>query len=440
MEILLPVPVRTVLNQLEQNGYEAYVVGGCVRDSLLSREPGDWDVCTDALPDEIKVCFEGHKTIDTGLMFGTVTVKIDAMDIEITTYRIDTRYSDYRRPDQVLFTDNLQMDCRRRDFTINAMAYNPKTGIKDFFGGLTDLKAKRIRSVGDADERFTEDALRILRALRFSSVLSYSIEENTALCIHANKHLLRKISSERIAAELNKLLLGDLVQNVLTDFADVFAVIIPEVSDTVRFKRHGSSIWEHTALSVSNGPKDIAIRLALLFHEISPPVYQDKNLQSVCKSAKSALRTLEYLKYDRNTIKKTVTLVENQTMEPLSDRVNILKQFKRYQPEIYLNLLDVKEACLQAQEIEEFDKLRNVWACRKTAHEILQGNYCWSVSRLAVNGVDLMNAGMVQGIKLGKVLDLLVDHVIDGRVENKKEVLLEYALNLYQQDLSSNRP
>jgi tRNA nucleotidyltransferase (CCA-adding enzyme) len=225
MDIRLPNSVSFVLNRLEQKGFEAYIVGGCVRDSLLGKEPYDWDVCTDAKPDEIKDCFSDFTTVDTGIRFGTVTAVFPDMDIQITAYRTDSEYSDYRRPDRVSFTDSLKEDLSRRDFTINAMAYHPTKGLADFFGGLADLEKKTIRCVGDPSKRFTEDALRILRALRFSSVLSYFIEENTKKAAHQYKSLLLKISAERIVNEFNKLLLGDFVAEVLTEFSKSFSVL-----------------------------------------------------------------------------------------------------------------------------------------------------------------------------------------------------------------------
>ena len=413
------------LDQLERGGHEAFVVGGCVRDSLLLKTPDDWDICTSAMPDEIKACFSMCRTIDTGIKYGTVTVIIDRMELQITTYRLDSAYSDYRRPDQVFFTPSLQEDCRRRDFTINAMAYNPKGGLMDFFGGLDDLNNKRIRCVGDANERFAEDALRILRALRFSSILRYRVEENTAFAIGNNKQLLKRISVERIACEVNKLLMGDNVERVLTEFAEVFGVLLPEVSFcTLRKDVSGADVWKHTALSISKAPLDLPVRLALLFHEIEsdPP-----------HSALAARRTLKQFKYDNDTLQKTVSLVENQSIYIENSNASILRQFKRFGSDIFINLLELREACLKGRQIDR-EQLNLVIACRKKAMEILSGDYCWSVSQLHIDGNDLIEAGLKEGVKIGECLDLLTDHVIQGYVKNKKEDLIRYVMNILDMD------
>lgn len=420
MKILLPTPVYIALEGLEQGGHEAFVIGGCVRDSLLLKTPDDWDICTSALPDEIKDCFPLVPTIDTGLKYGTVTVIIDHMELQITTYRIDSAYSDYRRPDQVSFTPSLQEDCRRRDFTVNAMAYNPKTGLMDFFGGLEDLKNKKIRCVGDASERFTEDALRVLRALRFASVLRYEIEANTAMAIHRNKQLLRHISVERIAVEMNKLLMGDHVEKVLTEFVDVFEIFLPKITLCAgRMDVTGKSVWEHTALSIRKGPLDLSVRLALLFHEID-------EMPDMC--ATIAQRTLKQLRVDKDTIQKTVLLVENQCACIENTHISILRLFKQFGPDCFMNILALKEACLKARQMD-LKGLELVMACRKTAREILSGNYCWSIAQLKIDGNDLIHAGLKEGVLVGECLDYLTDRVIEGHVKNNKEDLIHYVLN-----------
>jgi tRNA nucleotidyltransferase (CCA-adding enzyme) len=416
MDIRLPNSVSFVLNRLEQKGFEAYIVGGCVRDSLLGKEPYDWDVCTDAKPDEIKDCFSDFTTVDTGIRFGTVTAVFPDMDIQITAYRTDSEYSDYRRPDRVSFTDSLKEDLSRRDFTINAMAYHPTKGLADFFGGLADLEKKTIRCVGDPSKRFTEDALRILRALRFSSVLSYFIEENTKKAVHQYKSLLLKISAERIVNEFNKLLLGDFVAEVLTEFSDIFDLLVPECKISER---------NDIPKSMISAPKDLVVRLALLFSDTK---------ENPSESALFAKRTLQDLKYDKDTLQKTCFLVENASLRLENGLESVLKHFKRLSPSMYMKILDVKEARLKRLNAG-CEQLKLIEDCRNTAYRILSGDYCWSVSSLKVNGNDLKEIGIEEGIRIGKTLDRLVDEVIEGRVKNKKEDLIRYVLDRVCQEL-----
>jgi tRNA nucleotidyltransferase (CCA-adding enzyme) len=416
MDIRLPNSVSFVLNRLEQKGFEAYIVGGCVRDSLLGKEPYDWDVCTDAKPDEIKDCFSDFTTVDTGIRFGTVTAVFPDMDIQITAYRTDSEYSDYRRPDRVSFTDSLKEDLSRRDFTINAMTYHPTKGLADFFGGLADLEKKTIRCVGDPSKRFTEDALRILRALRFSSVLSYFIEENTKKAAHQYKSLLLKISAERIVNEFNKLLLGDFVAEVLTEFSDIFDLLVPECKISER---------NDIPKSMISAPKDLVVRLALLFSDTK---------ENPSESALFAKRTLQDLKYDKDTLQKTCFLVENASLRLENGLESVLKHFKRLSPSMYMKILDVKEARLKGLNAG-CEQLKLIEDCRNTAYRILSGDYCWSVSSLKVNGNDLKEIGIEEGIRIGKTLDRLVDEVIEGRVKNKKEDLIRYVLDRVCQEL-----
>ena len=233
MNIRLPIYVQTALQKLNTAGHKAYIVGGCVRDSLIGRTPNDWDITTDALPEQIIAIFANDRVIPTGIQHGTVTVLLDGQPLEITTYRIDGKYSDNRRPDSVSFTQSLQEDLLRRDFTINAMAYHPKIGIVDCYSGLADLSSQRLVCVGDPEKRFAEDALRILRALRFSAQFGFSIEKMTAKAIHRLAPLLRGISAERIQAELSKMLCGEHVRSVMLNYSDVLSVILPEITPMI---------------------------------------------------------------------------------------------------------------------------------------------------------------------------------------------------------------
>ncbi|MBQ3562784.1 MAG: tRNA nucleotidyltransferase, partial [Clostridia bacterium] len=271
----LPHQVDFALNKLIAAGYEAFIVGGCIRDILRQKAPSDYDITTSAEPEQTKAVFEGEKIIETGLKHGTVTLLKDGMPLEITTYRIDGAYADNRRPTSVQFTKSLTEDLARRDFTINAMAFSKKTGIVDPFGGEADLQNKIIRSVGDADRRFNEDALRLMRAIRFASVLGFKIEEKTKISIFKNKNLLKNISSERIAAELVKLLCGKNAKQIIIDYFEVLEVILPEISQMKNFNQnnphHIYPLLEHTAIAVENTPAEPPLRLAMLLHDCGKP-------------------------------------------------------------------------------------------------------------------------------------------------------------------------
>ncbi|MBQ8063719.1 MAG: tRNA nucleotidyltransferase, partial [Clostridia bacterium] len=271
----LPGPVETALSLLEAGGFEAYVVGGCTRDSLLGTVPEDWDITTSALPEQTLEVFRDYRTIETGLQHGTVTVRIDKTNLEITTYRVDGKYEDSRHPDAVTFTRSLSEDLARRDFTMNAIAYSPTRGWKDLYGGAEDIEDRLIRCVGDPETRFTEDALRVLRALRFSSVLGFEIEGKTADAIHALKDRINFVAYERIAVELLKLLCGKNVYRVLQDYRDVFAVILPEMEPCFDFEQHNPwhiyDVYTHIAKSVEAVRPEPELRLAMLLHDIGKP-------------------------------------------------------------------------------------------------------------------------------------------------------------------------
>ena len=276
MKINLPKEVKKAIALLEAKGFVAYVVGGCVRDSVMGKEPADWDITTSAKHEQTAQSFKDYRTIETGIKHGTLTVLIDQMPLEITTFRIDGRYSDQRRPDSVSFTQDLKLDLSRRDFTVNALAYSPRTGLVDEFDGLGDIKNKVIRCVGQPDARFQEDALRILRALRFASVLDFEIEKSTAQSLFKNRALLDKISAERIQIELIKLLAGPAVERVLLYFRQVLFQIIPELSASDGFdqqdtEKHIFTVYEHIAHAVSRVKNEPHLRMAMLLHDVGKP-------------------------------------------------------------------------------------------------------------------------------------------------------------------------
>ncbi|NLK64975.1 MAG: CCA tRNA nucleotidyltransferase [Tissierellia bacterium] len=394
MIIKIPREVETALNILHTNSFEAFIVGGCVRDSIMGKVPSDWDVATSAKPEEILLCFNKHKTIETGIKHGTVTVIIDKMQIEITSYRIDGEYTDNRRPDDVFFTDKIEFDLKRRDFTINALAYN-KNGIIDLFGGFDDIQNKIVKCVGCPDERFNEDGLRILRALRFASVLNFNIEEKTSDSIYKNKALLNNISIERINIEFNKLIMGSNYQSILLKYREIIEVFLPEIkglsSEELKYR-----LYSMKALD------SLTLRLAVLFHKIG-----------------STDEILMNLKYDNKTVKTVKLLTENINEKIYSDPVTIKKWLNRINYENLSNLIKIKKALFD-YEYEELTSSETIM------EEIIATNQCYSLKTLSVNGQDLIDAGIPKGKNIGMVLNKVLNEVIEGKLENKKDILLNY--------------
>ena len=308
----LPAGVSRALTMLESAGFEAFIVGGCVRDALRGITPKDYDITTSALPEETKSVFRDWRVIETGIQHGTITVVMDGMPLEITTYRTEGTYSDNRHPDSVSFTASLREDVARRDFTMNAIAYSPTRGMIDHFGGAEDIRRGIIRCVGDPATRFREDALRMMRGIRFASVLGFAIEKNTAAAIHENKERIPTVSAERIRVELTKLLCGANVKNVLMDWWDVIGTVIPEILPMHGFDQktpyHIYDVWEHTAVAVSNIPPDPHLRLCALLHDIGKPPSFFTDEKGVghfyghpAVSARMTEEILARLKYDNAT-------------------------------------------------------------------------------------------------------------------------------------------
>ena len=438
MEISLPEQAKIVLNRFEENGYEAYAVGGCVRDSLLSKRPLDWDITTNALPQETEKVFGDFRIIETGLKHGTVTVIVDSMQIEITTFRIDGKYSDSRRPDSVVFTRNLKDDLCRRDFTVNALAYNPKSGIADCFGGKEDLDKRMIRCVGDPDRRFGEDALRILRALRFASVLGFEIEEKTADSIHRNRDLLKNIASERIAAEFNKLLCGINVENILLGYSDVIAVFIPEIGPMIGFNQrnphHIYDVWTHTVKAVSASEDNLDVRLTMFFHDMGKPHVFTVDNRGIGHfythpkiSAKLARQVLSRLKYDNDTIKRIDSLTFYHDVQIVPDKKRVLKWLGRLGEDDFRLLLEIKRADAIGQGPQSAGKLEYISELEKILNEVIEEKLCFSLKDLNINGNDLQRLGIPKGKEIGEILGKLLDDVMCGRCVNDRGSLLSKA-------------
>ena len=434
----IPMPICRLLDKLLADGYEAYVVGGCIRDSLLGFPPKDWDIATSALPEETKRVFEGFRLVETGFRHGTLTVFADAQTpVEITTYRIDGAYSDNRHPDHVFFTKELNQDLARRDFTINALAYRPGTGIIDPFGGKNDLFRHMIRCVGLPEHRFKEDSLRILRALRFSSVLGFSIDTDTALAIHSLHPLLTNIAAERIATELLKILCGDAVFEVLMAYPDVIAQILPELRPMQGFAQnnpyHIYDVYEHTARTVQSVPADPVVRLAMLLHDSGKPSCYTQDGRGIghfrghpAVSTSIAQAVLMRLRIETNTIKQVCTLITYHDTD-LAPTVPCMKRWlNRLGEDMMRKLLVMKAADIRAQSPERMDRLNQINQLTEIVDQIISTKQCFTLHDLEVNGHDLAALGLFPGKKMGDTLDALLEAVMDGRCPNEREALLEY--------------
>ncbi|MDO5472569.1 MAG: HD domain-containing protein [Akkermansia sp.] len=442
ISIQIPEYALCVIRELEKKGYEAYVVGGCVRDSLMSIEPKDWDVCTNATPQEVLRVFRRQPVIKTGLKHGTVTVMSDRKPIEVTTFRIDGEYTDNRHPDQVVFVSRVEEDLARRDFTINAMAYNPTRGLVDAFGGRDDLAEGLIRCVGEPDERFNEDGLRIMRALRFASRFDFSIERETAFSIRRNRHLLENVSVERIFKELKGILVGKGVLSMLLAFPDVLAVIIPELAPTLGFKQHNPhhryDVWTHTAYAVQAAPADETLRLTMLLHDIAKPSCFSQGADGTghfykhpLLSADMAHTILTRLKSDNATLNRVVTLVREHDNNFPSSRGGMRRFIGRLGEDVVDQLFDVKRADIAAQSEHKLQQKQA--ALRQAAlliDELMDEGHAFTIKDLHINGRALIALGVPPGPQIGNILNTLLGEVQDDKLANTEPELTRRALEL----------
>lgn len=445
LTLKLPNNVDKILTMLNNAGYEAFAVGGCVRDAMLGIEPNDWDITTSAQPAEIKEVFSSCRTIDIGEAHGTIGVLIDDVVYEITTYRIDGDYADKRHPDSVSFAKTIEEDLSRRDFTVNAMAYNNEKGIVDPFNGQADLKYKALRCVGDPDTRFNEDALRILRGLRFASVYNFGIESKTAASIIRNRLLLNDISEERIASEFNKLLCGDNVKYILSRYKDVFSVFFPEIVSTFDFAQntphHNKTVWRHITASVSFIEPDELLRLVMFLHDVGKPLALRTDSKGIDHfkghnhfGAVLAKNALERLKYPRKNIDDVCVLIEYHDVRFNEDKRKIKHVLNIIGKENFERLLKIQLADIKAQSMYKREsKLRDHELAKQAFREITDNNECYSLQSLAINGSDLIHLGITDGKSIGFILDNLLDEVINETLENDNVTLKKQALEIYAQ-------
>ncbi|MBQ7919525.1 MAG: HD domain-containing protein [Lachnospiraceae bacterium] len=439
MNINLPEKVKFIIDTITAAGFEAFAVGGCIRDSILGRDPADWDITTSAKPEQVKSLFA--KTFDTGIQHGTITVLIDKEGFEVTTYRIDGEYEDSRHPKEVIFTSNLVEDLKRRDFTINAMAYNETTGLVDEFGGMEDIDNCVIRCVGNPRERFSEDALRIMRAVRFSAQLGYEIEENTKQAIIELADTLCNISAERIQVELVKLLCSphpDYLK-IMYD-TGVTRVVLPEFDRMMETPQvhphHMYDVGTHTLVALKETPGDRVLRLAVLFHDMGKPETMEVDEDGITHfhghqvvSRDIARQVLKRLRFDNDTIYKVTKLVEfhdyGNGVEPTKTIVR--RAVHRIGEDIFPMLYAVRRADVLAQsEYQREEKLGFLEDWQKLYEEIVADAECVSLKTLAVTGTDLIAEGVKPGKEIGEILQALLQYVLDNPDRNQKDILITY--------------
>ncbi len=438
LDITLPTPVSRALSVLEACGYEGYTVGGCVRDSLIGRSPNDWDVTTNATPEEMKACFKDLRVIETGIRHGTLTVIIDGMQLEITTYRNDGEYLDNRHPVQVTFSKKIEDDLSRRDFTVNAMAYHPERGLVDLFGGREDLQTKTIRAVGDAKTRFEEDGLRILRAIRFASVLDFDIAEDTAKAVHDCKNLLSGIAAERIREEFCKLICGRGAVRILREYIDVIAVFLPELARCVGFeqntKYHCYDVFEHTlqALALCEDD-DLVTRLGVLLHDVGKPLCYTEDAEGghfkghAPVGVEITKEILSRLRFDNETIRRMELLVEWHDIPLSAEKKRVKRLMQKLSDVDILRLLEIKR-CDRLAHAPDFRELPpDLALIPSVIDEIRAEDACLSLRTLAIDGDDLMALGIPKGKQIGEMLHALLDEVIEERLPNEKNALLQAA-------------
>lgn len=445
----LPSSVTQALAMLKAGGHEAYVVGGCVRDRLRGAEPADWDIATSALPEQTLEIFSAYRCVETGLRHGTVTVWIGEMPLEITTYRVDSGGHDHRHPDEVHFTPSLREDLARRDFTVNAIAYSPESGIVDPFGGQRDLAAGLLRCVGEPDRRFEEDALRLLRALRFSSVLGFSIEDRTAAALHRRKELLRSLSAERVREELLRLICGRYAAFVLRGYPDVIGTVLPEILPMVGFDQcnphHLYDVYEHTLHALEAIAPQPVLRMTMLLHDSGKPASFTMDEEGIghfyghqAISERLARQIMERLKFDHVSAQRILALIRWHDADLVPTDACLRRWLNRLTEDGLRQLLQVKRADNLAQHPDYRDRQQEIDRLEEALENLLARKPCFTLRELAVNGKDLIAAGISPGPEMGRLLRLLLDAVIEGRCPNDKDALMALIPSLVPKSTALN--
>lgn len=441
----IPKDALCIIDMIEKAGFEAYIVGGCVRDLLMDRQPHDWDITTSAEPEEVKKIF--RRTYDTGIKHGTVTVILNEEHYEVTTYRIEGEYKDFRRPTEVSFVDDITLDLSRRDFTMNAIAYHPERGFVDPYEGQADIKKGMIRSVRSATERFTEDALRILRAVRFSAQLGFKIEEDTLKGIEECKALLVHISKERIRDEflkiclsprpehINELMELGLLEYIIPDFIGAY-------STPQNHPHHVYNVAQHTIVAMQNTPPTVRMRLTMLLHDIGKISTRTTDKHGVDhfynhpkKSVQIAERILKELKLDNRMIKEVSQLIyyHDYHIRHTIDKVYVKKMMKEIGPELFDELLRVQEADARSQNLDKLPpKLELIEKERRLKEEVLANNEPYEKSMMKITGADLIEVGIPKGKEIGWALEKALDKIIHKPEYNEKDKLIAYCQRIYK--------
>ena len=440
-QLTLPQGAWQIIQRLDQAGFEAWAVGGCVRDSLLGRKPKDWDICTSAQPEQMQRLFQDWHTIQTGLRFGTLTVVIDHQPFEVTTFRVDGAYSDHRHPDGVTLVSELREDLARRDFTVNAMAYHPERGLVDLFGGREDLRAGVIRCVGLPEQRFGEDALRMLRALRFAARYGFRLDEATAAAIHAMHRELKDIAVERVRTELSGLLCGQAAGQLLRAFSDVICFLLPELAPCVGFDQrtphHRYDVWEHSVRAVEAIEPTEALRLTMLLHDCGKPGCFRLDGEGVghscghaALSQQLAEQAMGRLRVDNATRERVSLLIAWHDAPLDAGRKTLLRLLNRVGEEALRQLIQVQRADRLAKGTVPADEVE-AWAgsVRAALDALLAEQPCFTLKQLQLNGRDLMALGL-RGPAVGAELNALLQEVLDGSLPNERAALLRRAAEL----------
>ena len=431
----LPSPVSALMTRLEQAGFATYLVGGCLRDGLLGKQPTDWDLATAALPAQVQALFDHARVIETGLQHGTVTVILDGVQMEVTTFRKDGVYADHRRPEQVTFTASIEEDLARRDFTVNAMAYSPTRGLIDPFGGQADLQKKILRAVGDPTRRFEEDALRILRLVRFCAVLGFEAEPGTATAALAQAHLLAHIAAERILQELEKLLMGAYAVSALRQFTPVITRVLPELAPSVGFDQnnyhHSYDVWEHTLHAMEACAPDRLVRWALLLHDCGKPHCYTVDFRGdghfyghAAISTRLSERALDRLRMDKRSREEILALIYHHDHDLFATDQSLRRWLHRLGEETLRRLLLVKRADNKGQA-PKYDRTAEYDRAEAALDALLVREDCFSLQHLAINGTDVMALGYT-GPAVGKALHRALEAVLSGICENTRDALLAY--------------
>lgn len=428
-----------IIHRLQAHGYEAFAVGGCVRNALLGLCPHDWDICTNAKPDEMRAVFADYVTHDFGLKHGTLVVMMGEEPYEVTTYRVDGVYADNRHPEQVSFTDNLTLDLSRRDFTVNAMAYNDEQGFVDPFSGREDLKNGILRCVGNPDKRFNEDSLRIMRGVRFAATYGFAVEQETAAAIHRNAALLHRIAAERIRVELTGAVCGEHVLPVFAEFRDVLATVIPELREAFDFeqknKHHCYDVWEHILHAVAAIGRDPLLRVTMLLHDIGKPracttdKYGSRHFKGHQQiSADMASVILKRMTFPNAFTADCLQLIIAHDIRFDGTQRQVKRVLQKLGEANMRRLFAVQRADVSAQsDYHRAEKLAAVATAERQFEELVRSRACVALRDLAVNGSDLMAIGYQEGRAVGTALNRLLDAVIDGQLPNEREKLLRAA-------------